>query len=82
MKTISSERGKLVIEIDNEDRKLISCLFSIISTDTGNPVPWWSTEDGTGKVLLDDKKFDDLWSRWNALTTAPEAKAFFSGKTE
>lgn len=81
MKTIRSEKGKLVIEIDSQDRKLVSCLFSIISTDTGTPTPWWGTEDGTGQPVMDEQKFEDLWERWNALTDVPEAKAYFSGES-
>jgi hypothetical protein len=80
MKTISSEQGKLIIEIDADEWQLLGCLFSIISTDTGNPVPWWATDDGAGTTVMNDEVFDDLWKRWNALTDAPEAKAFFVGK--
>ncbi|WGJ13863.1 hypothetical protein QEV83_14455 [Methylocapsa sp. D3K7] len=80
MKAIDSNRKKLIIEFDAEDWTLIGCLFSIISTDTGVPTPWWATENGTDELVMNEEKFDELWRRWSALTDAPEANAFFVGK--
>lgn len=79
MRTISSERGKLVVELTSEDRERIGALFDVIGTDNGVPVPWWGSEDGTGGTVLDDDKFEKLFQEWNSLTDVPEAQAFFTG---
>lgn len=80
MRTISSERGKLVVELTSEDWARIGALFDVISADNGVPTPWWGSEDGTGDTILDDEKFLKLFKDWNRLTDTQEAEAFFTGK--
>ena len=80
MRTIRSEKGKLIVELTANDRDRIGALFGVIGADNGVPTPWWGSEDGTGQAVLDDEKFDRLFDEWNSLTDGPEARAFFTGR--
>jgi hypothetical protein len=73
MKMTAQDRDSVTIQMTNQERELIDCLFSMINSED-NP-NWGATDNGYGAPRLNEQKFDELCDQWRALMNERAAYA-------
>ena len=77
MKLVNASKGKMTIEITDDDRRVISGLFAMISALQN---PGWEDSTGQADTAMTPEQFDAAYDAWTSLTDGPRGRAYFVGK--